>query len=251
MADLRFWLGTHEVSWLKSESDLFVSRRRLFKRRTLPVAAGPWALDSGGFTEIKLFGGWETKEREYAKDVLRFADEIGQLEWAAPQDWMCEPFMLNLTGFTVEQHQRLTVKNFLHLRNVLGTMIIPVLQGWEIDDYMRCVDMYEAAGVDLYEEELVGLGSVCRRQNTKEAARIVRALSDLPLHGFGMKTTGLAVYADALASADSMAWSYRARHDHPLKGCTHKSCANCIRYARRWRRRIAEDILGQTRLELV
>ena len=248
---MKFWLGTHEASWLKIESNLFVSRRRLFKRRTLPVAAGAWALDSGGFTELNLFGGWKTKEREYARDVLRFQDEIGNLEWAAPMDWMCEPFMLQKTGFTVEQHQRLTVKNFLHLRNVLGTIIIPVLQGWELDDYLRCVDMYDQAGVDLYQEDLVGLGSVCRRQNTQEAAHIVRALSDLPLHGFGMKTSGLMVYADALASADSMAWSYRARRDHPLRGCTHQSCANCIHYARRWRDRIAEDILGQTRLELV
>jgi hypothetical protein len=124
-----------------------------------------------------------------------------------------------------------------------------VLQGWELDDYLRCVELYESVGVDLDREELVGLGSVCRRQNTAEAARIVRALDGLPLHGFGMKTSGLAVYADALASADSMAWSYRARRDHPLRGCTHKSCANCIRYARRWRKRIAEDVLGQTRLE--
>ena len=246
---MRFWLGTHEVSWLKTESELFISRRRLFKRRTLPVAAGPWALDSGGFTELNLFGGWKTKERQYARDVLRYQDEIGQLEWAAPQDWMCEPFMLKRTGLSLAQHQRLTIKNFLHLRHALGTIIIPVLQGWELDDYLRCVDMYEAEGVDLYQEELVGLGSVCRRQNTSEAAHIVRALSDLPLHGFGMKTTGLAVYADALASADSMAWSFRARRDHPLPGCTHKSCANCIRYARRWRRRISEDILGQTRME--
>jgi hypothetical protein len=34
----------------------------------------------------------------------------------------------------------------------------------------------------------------------------------------------------------SMAWSYAARRDPPRPGCTsHKNCANCLRYAAKWR----------------
>ncbi len=33
-----------------------------------------------------------------------------------------------------------------------------------------------------------------------------------------------------------MAWSIDARHRPPLPGCTrHRNCANCLRYALRWR----------------
>lgn len=247
---MRFWLGTHETHWLGRERDLFVSRRRLAKRKTFPVAVGPWALDSGGFTELNLFGRWETTEAEYVADVKRYAQEIGSLEWVAPMDWMCEPFVLKKTGMGVRTHQVLTVQNFLKLRQELGDLVIPVLQGWTRDDYLWHIGEYDHWGVDLFAEELVGVGSVCRRQSTAEAAHIFRALDGLKLHGFGVKVSGLAVYRDSLASADSLAWSYQARRDHPLQGCTHKSCANCIRYARRWRKRIAENILGQTRLEI-
>jgi hypothetical protein len=40
------------------------------------------------------------------------------------------------------------------------------------------------------------------------------------MHGFGVKTQGLAMYADSLTSADSLAWSYWARRD-ANKGIRH------------------------------
>ena len=48
------YLGTHETSWLsRAGVPLFISHRRLERIRTsLPMAAAPWALDSGGFSEI-------------------------------------------------------------------------------------------------------------------------------------------------------------------------------------------------------
>jgi hypothetical protein len=114
-----------------------------------------------------------------------------------------------------------------------------VLQGWELDDYFTCADLYADAGVDLYAEPVVGVGSVCRRQATGEIGEIMRALvrDGLRLHGFGVKKEGVARYGRFLTSSDSMAWSYRARRDWPMPGCTHKSCANCSRYALRWRER--------------
>lgn len=247
----RFYLGTHMPNWLdQTDRPLFVSRRRLTERRTLPDAQGPWALDSGGFTELSLYGHWQTTEAEYVADVLRFEREIGRLEWVAPQDWMCEPFVLAKTGCDVRMHQKLTVENFLRLREELGDLVIPVLQGWTRDDYHHCWGLYEHHGVNLEDELLVGLGTVCRRQDTAEAGLIVRSLTPLRLHGFGVKLTGLESFGDALASADSMAWSFRARRDSPLPGCTHKSCANCLRYALRWRSNLLER-LGQQRLECV
>ena len=44
---------------------LFVSHRRLARRKTLPRARSGWALDSGGFSELSLYGGWRTTAEDY------------------------------------------------------------------------------------------------------------------------------------------------------------------------------------------
>jgi integrase len=58
------------------------------QRRRLPRARCRWALDSGGFTELSLFGRWQTTPAAYAAAVARYTDQIGKLAWASPQDWM-------------------------------------------------------------------------------------------------------------------------------------------------------------------
>ncbi|OKI19294.1 hypothetical protein [Streptomyces sp. CB03911] len=238
---MRFYLGTHIPAWLaKTEVPLFVSHRRLKGRKTLPRAMARWALDSGGFTELSMHGRWTVTAREYATAVRRYRDEIGLLDWAAPQDWMCEPWIVAKTGLSVLEHQRRTVTNYLELAAEAPDLpIVPVLQGWDLDDYRRCVDLYAASGVDLRTFPTVGIGSVCRRQATAEIGQIVHAMADeegLRLHGFGVKSAGLRRYAQHLSSADSMAWSFRGRH---VEGCTatHKTEANCAVFAMAWRRR--------------
>jgi hypothetical protein len=239
-----FYLGTHLPHWLRLPSiavPLFVSDRRLRHYRTLPRANTGWALDSGGFTELARYGSWDHGPTPalYAHRVRRYRDEVGHLAWAAPQDWMCEPAILAKTGLTVAAHQDRTVANYLRLRDLDPDLpIVPVVQGWRVGDYLRCVDRYAAHGIDLTRVGLVGVGSVCRRQSTVEVQEILTALHEVGLtrlHGFGVKTLGLARYADLLSSADSMAWSRQARHRPPLPGCRHRTCANCHRYALRWR----------------
>jgi hypothetical protein len=245
-----FYLGTHQPHWLEqTDLPLFISHRRLANRKRLYRPRGWWALDSGGFSELSLYGTWRTSPESYVSAVVRYDNEIGQLGWAAPQDWMCEPPILATTGLTVLDHQRLTVANFVYLQELWGHVsdadcpFMPVLQGWTLDDYRRCWDLYGEAGVNLSEYEVVGLGSVCRRQATDEIGDIVAMLRDidpgLPIHGFGVKTAGLARYGHLLDSADSMAWSFDARRSAPLDGCTtHINCANCLIYATRWYERV-------------
>lgn len=247
---MKFYLGTHEPSWLtKVDVPLFVSRRRLTRRdrKTLPVPIGEWALDSGGFSELdKPPHRYLISEADYIAFVRRCHDEMPGLQWAAPMDHMCEPTILAKTRSTVAEHQRRTVDNFMRLRSELGPLVIPVLQGWVVDDYLRCAEMYP---IDLAAEPLVGVGSVCRRHSTHDAARIFRALDGLNLHGFGVKTDGLYNYGECLVSADSMAWSSRGRRER-LRGCEHKTCANCLRFALRWRDRLLHERLAQQRLEV-
>lgn len=181
--------------------------------------------------------------------------EIGLLDFAAAQDWMCEPVMrtggmmgkLKVPGIhlSVEEHQRRTVRNFLTLKEKAPEIpFIPVLQGWTRDEYMRCLDMYDRAGADLRKEPRVGLGSVCRRQDTEEAENLIQELDGmgLKLHAFGFSTLGLKRSYDHLDAADSMAWSLAARFRPPLAGCEHPHCNNCRKFALQWRKRVKQTI---------
>lgn len=241
------YLGTHKAVWLaRLIEPLFVSRRTLAPRRTLPRSAGRWALDSGGFTELHMHGEWSISAETYVLQVRRFAEEIGNLEWAAPQDWMVEPSTLAKTGLDVVQHQTLTVHNLLYLRNLAADLpFVPVLQGWTRDDYLRCVDLFDRCGIDLTAEPLVGVGSVCRRGVNSEIVRILADLGalGLRLHAFGIRAPVIRRVADLIVSADSMAWSYQARFETgPMPGCSHAKCSNCPRYAVAWRARQLESL---------
>lgn len=238
---MMFYLGTHEPAWLpRSPVPLFLSARSLARRVSLPRARCDWALDSGAFTELAQFGRWRATPDQYAATCLLYEVAIGRLQWVAPQDWPCEPTVLCKTGRSIDYHQQATVANFGALRARLGTLVIPVLQGWTASDYATHASLYAARGFDLTRERLVGVGTMCRRQHTSEALAILRQLHDIaPLHAFGFKVKGLRLAGDLLASADSLAWSIHARYRPPLPGCTHANCQNCLRYALWWRTKIA------------
>lgn len=245
-----FYLGTHRPNWIgKAPISWFVSWRTLHKRKTFPRATAPWFVDSGGFTEVSKNGRWTITPETYVADVRRLEQEVGMLGWAAPQDWMCEPHILKKTGLTVLQHQINTINNYLELRWIAPDLpFIPVLQGWTHDDYMRHVAAYAAAGVDLTKEKVVGIGSVCRRQSTQMVEGLISDVAGLGirLHGFGFKTLGLQNCDHLLASSDSMAWSFAARHQPPLPGhTTHKNCANCLEFALQWRTSLLERLASK------
>jgi hypothetical protein len=240
-----FFLGTHLPHWLRLDDvnvPMFLSDRRMRRYRRLPRATTTWALDSGGFTELSHYGCWDhgPTPAQYVARIRRYRDNVGHLAWAAPQDWMCEPHILAKTGLTVAEHQRRTVDNYLRLVDLApDLLIVPAVQGGTSLEYLRCVELYAEAGVDLTRASLVGVGSICRRQSTVEVGDILTYLHQAGLtrlHGFGVKTHGLARYAHLLVSADSMAWSAQARRRPPLPGCRHRTCANCRRYALAWRR---------------
>lgn len=252
-----FFLGTHEPAWLSQLTDvpLFVSHRRLARRRRLPAATTPWALDSGGFTELSMYGGWRTDPSEYVVAVRRYVAEVGNLLWASPQDWMCEPIMLQRTGLTVAEHQRRTIENYLELRRLGPDLpFIPVLQGWTAADYLRHDEAYERAGIDLSAEAVVGVGTLCRRQATGQLVTILEALAarGIRMHGYGVKSQGLTQCADLLGSADSLAWSYSARmaarkpqRSVGVTACQLRNCANCLHFALDWRQRLLDRLAYQ------
>jgi hypothetical protein len=250
---VNFWLGVCMVAKLPLVTvPTCVSYGQLRKRSAVPRPGAPVFLDSRGFSEIKQHGCYTFTPQTYAAFVRRLRDEWGELlAHASIMDWMCEPEMLVRTGLSIPIHQANTVRSYLDLVALDSSLPwVPVLQGYSLDDYHRCADLYESAGVNLYALPLVGIGSVCRRQGMKEAAGIIKSLyarGFTNLHGFGFKVTGLVSKGMKLArylkSSDSMSWSKRARsaYRHERKKLCggaeqHKgACNNCLTWALAWR----------------
>lgn len=197
--------------------------------RLAPDPLRSLVLDSGGFWEVTRHGRHRTPPATYASEVRRLHEIFPGdgtpgtgLMWAAVQDWMCEDPALHRTGLTVRQHQRLTVRSYLDLRGLAPDVRwLPVLQGRTVDDYLRHVEMHAREGVFL--DGPIGLGSVCRRQGTREVHDIVRALHRegvTGLHAFGAKTSGLRRYGHLLLSSDSTAWLEDSIHRGHQRACS-------------------------------
>lgn len=234
------------VVWIGADVEAFwwglpilVSYGRLRLARTLPVASAPWVIDSRGFSELTQHGTWTIDPATYIADLRRYVAEIGNLAWAAPQDWPAGAAVLARTGLTEADHQARTVASVVELRAAAPDLpIIAVVTGTTVDGYLRHIDMYAAAGVDLRAEQLViGVGALVGRP-AGEVAAIVRALHAAGLtrlHGFGVKGRVLEDIGALLASIDSASWSAEARHqtDH----CPHGLVTwerNCPRAAQAW-----------------
>lgn len=241
---MRFFLGVGHLGWLASAGvPLFYAYPRIRSAKEMPQAAAPWALDSGGFSELQRNGGWTFSEQEYVDGVRRLAT-AGQLEFVCPMDWPCSPPATAATGLTVAEHQMNTVTNFLNLRELAPDLPwVPVLQGWTVADYHRHADLYERRGVALLDEPTVTVGSIANRQGDPVAGAVIRTLhaEGLRLHGLGVKTQGLAQYAECLASADSHGWPMLAELNRaPMcsPDADHQRCNSCQVWALMWREKM-------------
>lgn len=205
---------------------------------------GDWIMDSGAFSTIATHGGYPEPVEIYAAQIQRWKKN-GNLLAAVSQDYMCEPAMLRKTGLTVMDHQRLTVERYdALLRCETGCYILPVLQGYDPEEYVNHIKQY---GDRLKPGMWVGVGSICKRNNSPclildvlIAIKTVRP--DLRLHGFGLKTTALAngTIRALLETADSMAWSFAARR----KG----TGANDWRNAAAFKKAVGKPTLYQSHL---
>lgn len=258
------YVGIPDPSWLDYiDRPACVSFRRLHRLSTysLPRAEHPWILDSGitwvfdyqrDTVRDEDVNPFPVSAEQYAQMVHRYDVKIGNLAWASVQDYPAEAKVLARTGLTEIEHQRRSVASYLELsaiwarrvragRSHRASPFIPALQGGEdADSYLRCVDMYRRAGVDLT-HGVVGLGGVCMRESTREIAEVVAAVCaavpGIRLHGYGVKTGGLNLYGHLLESIDSQAWSKAARARR-IKSprCTqfHRDCRNCPVQAQDW-----------------
>jgi hypothetical protein len=188
-----------------------ISINRLIKRKS-DFAVNDWILDSGGYTRISSGKGHLPVE-EYAEHVNRWSKN-GNLLAAVSQDYTCDPLSLKQTGLTLLCHQKLTIQLYKQLRDTINKDIylMPVIQGWEPEDYSTMLDLY---GDDISLGSWVGVGTLCgRSKNPQTVLKILEAIHrkrpDLKLHGFGVKKYCLSNndIKNLLWSSDSQAHSF-------------------------------------------
>jgi hypothetical protein len=211
-----FFIGLHHPSTAWPFLNSMISVNRLVGRKKEFFKVNNWILDSGAFSQISKAGKFILSPDDYLKQIERYAD-VGNLLAAVCQDWMCESFILEKTGLSVEQHQELTLHSWIYLQQRCRVPILPVFQGFAPEDYVRHVGMY---GEHLSYEAWVGVGSVCKRNGNPDAIEdvllaIKQARPDLRLHGFGLKIQALErpTVRQLLETCDSMAWSFAGRKD--------------------------------------
>jgi hypothetical protein len=242
----------------------------------LPPGDAAWmaygaSLDSAGFTAM-MQGGYRWSVDEYVDFVVRSAAKNIEGDcwgfpwsWWSAMDYCCEQ---EIAADRAEVERRIDA-TIASLGETLSCVDdwrdegaedlpdpLPILQGRTIADYVRCADgltrELRAAGRDGL-PELVGVGSVCRRQlHGSEGllpilSGLDRALpSHVRLHLFGVKGDVLAHLGGLrrrVASVDSMAWDFAARMDARKAGasCTVERRAAAMRD---WYRRQVDKVLG-------
>ena len=176
----------------------------------------PFMLDSGAYSVILKYGKYPFTGEEYADGIKLWKPDIA---WT--MDYPCEPKATEKGKYTSLTAQDMTIENQIKLLDQ-GVNTQMVVQGYKPDEYLENLDKIKSMG--LLTEHL-GIGSICRRGQVKEIARIIRLIyNNVPgwvkLHGFGIKTSVL-TQTDTrfyLYSADSQSWDYEARYGAWLNG---------------------------------
>lgn len=100
---------------------------------------------------------------------------------------------------------------------------MPVIQGYTVDQYKKCIDKYLEKGL-LEDVERVAIGSVCVRDRPTKVEEIVNKIADylakkgvyVDLHLFGLSLRAvkrIGVWR-RVASVDSSAWTFCDCGDH-------------------------------------
>ena len=240
----KFYPGVATHEQMSYVPRFMVSYRKIRRGLTIPSDGKEWILDSGAFNEIKIHGNFTFSIEDYLVSVEKLQPSIFVI-----MDYMCEPFMLEKTGLSVRQHQKLTSLNHQQIKDLrqrmgLNVPIMGVIQGWTLEDYLWHIDHLKSQNLI---EDKMGLGSFCRRQSTKVLLDLLREIKRsvpgwVKLHGFGVKINLFKKPETfrLLSSSDSAAWGmwgfglksnknvkYCVLYEGERRPCIHRNCINC------------------------
>jgi hypothetical protein len=166
-------------------------------------------LDCGGYLILLKYGYYPFSVVNYANLIVRLSPHF-----YATMDFACEPGLVNQTKSkikTVRGRIEATVKNAVELaewENQIPGQMVPVIQGYTLDEYLYCLQLHEAAGTI---RDYMAVGSMCQRTSEKELQELIpgiyyaaQALGCSKLHFFGLKLSpALKIYDEMIYSRDS------------------------------------------------
>jgi len=181
-------------------------RKRLITPKHPPE--GRRVADSGGFLAHQRFGGFPYSIDQLADWALAWG-----AEWVACPDWPCEP---EIARGEVDYRIQRTVDSAIEaMQRRPDVNWHPVLQGWKVEDYLRCWCLYETMGITPR-----AIGTLCRRGKSRQIAAILGdILAAHPghrYHLFGVKLDALK-HPETVAAAESIDTAAWSMLDHRLK----------------------------------
>lgn len=208
----RFFCGVDFWQLIPHAGDCLMNYGTIRRKKIKIIpATGKFLLDSGGFTEIFRFGKYTFTSQEYLDYI-----STHQIDHFATMDYPCEPVVLAKTGMSIKEHIVLTVESNLELMD--HPKVVPVIQGYKVDDYLLCCDLIKDYGC---QKPFMAVGTLCKRTKVADALAILGAIKgEFPnsdLHAFGLKKNFLPKVKDLIYSSDSIAWFYFQRGGFPKK----------------------------------
>jgi len=161
-------------------------------------------VDSGAFSLINKYGDYPYNYKQYVAFVKKLKPN-----YVAVMDYPCEPSPK--ISLTVKERIDKTVENTIKLMDFAPEINwVSVIQGWEIRDYLYCLDLLKEHGLLT---PLTAIGSVGIRKKLKEFKNIILTIREeipkkIKLHCFGLDLRFIRDYAifNAIYSFDSHAW---------------------------------------------
>lgn len=167
-------------------------------------------IDSGGFQLIGKFGEYPFTTDDYVSFVNKISPD-----YCATLDYPCDGLDRIMPHIKLTNKERIerTVNNSISiLDHDVDAKVIPVIQGYSLDEYQYCLDRLKEQGLM---RGRMAVGSVCirkRKQEVKDILRLIRKCTSAKLHVFGLNMVFL--HDDEIRtlvdSFDTFAWFFRA-----------------------------------------
>jgi len=172
-------------------------------------------LDSGGFSLLSQYADYPFSIEEYIQ-LAHYIKDNNLLTLIATMDYPCESEINRTQLHTNEERIQKTVDNAVACYDAdISLPWVPVIQGYTIDEYLTCLDLYYESGIESF---YWAIGSICSRKGHNLQMRNIvvtiakRLEPECKLHAFGLGIKFLydpQIFSN-IYSSDSAAWNYRA-----------------------------------------
>lgn len=168
-----------------------------------PFVGRTW-LDGGGFTLLNTYGEYPFSNQTYLNLVAFLKPD-----YYATLDYPCEPDISRALSL-MSNHERIEATvdmaaEILYWAEMVDSQPVPVIQGFALDEYRYCIDLYHQRGLI---RPYMAVGSMCRRLSSRELNKLIPGITEHArdagverLHYFGLKVDR------ALLDLDEFIWS--------------------------------------------